>query len=285
MVSVKCKFQNQGAVFRCNVEGTLAEGNKAKVFLADVLAAAKVHPATTHFRRKVHSVSWFCQEEYIFDESVLVDIALDPHSPDYFDVAYTDSGAMFDPFASSPLINSPVTGPSLQEKPSSISSKQRRQVPTSVAEVVTKAKGRTGTQDKFISQVKEVGIRFSYLTQDREPPMTKTLAAATLSKEFPNFGNTVEIFRAYVGVYFADLEFQRSFQIRTRATLTKKIASSLTAMLGSTCQSSMQDWSLGIKSIVGVLQVFKMLKSTFKGARRECWQILGRGNLFRRKPS
>ncbi|KAI9324522.1 hypothetical protein BDR26DRAFT_881157 [Obelidium mucronatum] len=210
MVSVKCKFQNQGAVFRCNVEGTLAEGNKAKVFLADVLAAAKVHPATTHFRRKVHSVSWFCQEEYIFDESVLVDIALDPHSPDYFDVAYTDSGAMFDPFASSPLINSPVTGPSLQEKPSSISSKQRRQVPTSVAEVVAKAKGRTGTQDKFISQVKEVGIRFSYLTQDREPPMTKTLAAATLSKEFPNFGNTVEIFRAYVGVYFADLEFQRS---------------------------------------------------------------------------
>ncbi|KAI9341629.1 hypothetical protein BDR26DRAFT_859995 [Obelidium mucronatum] len=94
MVSVKCKFQNQGAVFRCNVEGTLAEGNKAKVFLADVLAAAKVHPATTHFRRKVHSVSWFCQEEYIFDESVLVDIALDPHSPDYFDVAYTDSGRM-----------------------------------------------------------------------------------------------------------------------------------------------------------------------------------------------
>ncbi|KAI9343661.1 hypothetical protein BDR26DRAFT_858491 [Obelidium mucronatum] len=211
MVSVKCKFQNQGAVFRCNVEGTLAEGNKAKVFLADVLAAAKVHPATTHFRRKVHSVSWFCQEEYIFDESVLVDIALDPHSPDYFDVAYTDSGAMFDPFASSPLINSPVTGPSLQEKPSSIASKQRRQVPTSVAEVVAKAKGRTGTQDKFISQVKEVGIRFSYLTQDREPPMTKTLAAATLSKEFPNFGNTVEIFRAYVGVYFADLEFQRLF--------------------------------------------------------------------------
>ncbi|KAI9334240.1 hypothetical protein BDR26DRAFT_867057 [Obelidium mucronatum] len=154
MVSVKCKFQNQGAVFRCNVEGTLAEGNKAKVFLADVLAAAKVHPATTHFRRKVHSVSWFCQEEY---------------------------------------------------------SKQSRQVPTSVAEVVAKAKGRTGTQDKFISQVKEVGIRFSYLTQDREPPMTKTLAAATLSKEFPNFGNTVEIFRAYVGVFFADLEFQRLF--------------------------------------------------------------------------
>ncbi|KAI9312787.1 hypothetical protein BDR26DRAFT_887920 [Obelidium mucronatum] len=201
MVSVKCKFQNQGAVFCCNVEGTLAEGNKAKVFLADVLAAAKVHPATTHFRRKVHSVSWFCQEEYIFDESVLVDIALDPHSPDYFDVAYTDSGAMFDPFASSPLINSPVTGSSLQEKLSSIASKQRRQVPTSVAEVVAKAKGRTGTQDKFISQVKEV-----------EPPMAKTLAAATLSKEFPNFGNTVEIFRAYVGVYFADLEFQRLFQ-------------------------------------------------------------------------
>ncbi|KAI9346839.1 hypothetical protein BDR26DRAFT_855213 [Obelidium mucronatum] len=94
MVSVKCKFQNQGAVFRCNVEGTVAERNKAKVFLADVLAAAKVHPATTHFRRKVHSVSWFTQEEYFFDDSVLVDIALDPHSPDYFDVAYTDSGRM-----------------------------------------------------------------------------------------------------------------------------------------------------------------------------------------------
>ncbi|KAI9349108.1 hypothetical protein BDR26DRAFT_852969 [Obelidium mucronatum] len=170
MVSVKCKFQNQGAVFRCNVEGTLAEGNKAKVFLADVLAAAKVHPATTHFRRKVHSVSWFCQEEYIFDESVLVDIALDPHSPDYFD----EDEKSYLPIAS----------------------KQRRQVPTSVAEVVAKAKGRTGTQDKFI---------------DREPPMTKTLAAATLSKEFPNFGNTVEIFWAYVGVYFADLEFQRLF--------------------------------------------------------------------------
>ncbi|KAI9349698.1 hypothetical protein BDR26DRAFT_852630, partial [Obelidium mucronatum] len=171
---------------------------------------------------------------------------------------------IFDPFATSPLVKSPVT--SMYEKPGFISSKQRRQVPTSVAEVVAKAKGRTGTQDKFISQVKEVGIRFSYLTQDREPPMTKTLAAATLSKEFPNFGHTV-------GVFFADLEFQR------------KTASSLTAMLGSTCQSSMQDWSLGIKYIVGVLQVFKMLKSTFKGARRECWEILGRGNLFRRKPS
>ncbi|KAI9336951.1 hypothetical protein BDR26DRAFT_919877, partial [Obelidium mucronatum] len=106
---------------------------------------------------------------------------------------------MFDPFASSPLINSPVTGPSLQEKPSSISSKQRRQVPTSVAEVVAKAKGRTGTQDKFIKK------------WDQEPPMTKNHAAATLSKEFPNFGNTVESFRAYVGVFFADLEFQRLF--------------------------------------------------------------------------
>ncbi|KAI9346569.1 hypothetical protein BDR26DRAFT_855773 [Obelidium mucronatum] len=167
-------FQNHGAVFCCNVEGTVAEGNKAKVLLADVLAAAKAHPATTHFCRSVISVR-----------------------------------TIFDPFASSLLVNSPVT--SGYEKPGSISSKQRRQVPTSVAEVVAKAKGRTGTQDKFISQVKEVGIRFSYLTQDREPPMTKTLAAATLSKEFPNFGNTVEIFRAYVGVFFADLEFQRLF--------------------------------------------------------------------------
>ncbi|KAI9341095.1 hypothetical protein BDR26DRAFT_971350 [Obelidium mucronatum] len=93
----------------------------------------------------------------------------------------------------------------------SMSSKQRCQVPTSVAEVVAKAKGHTSNQDKFISQVKEVGICFSYLTQDREPPMTKTLAAATLSKESPTFGNTVEIFGAYVGVFFADLEFQRLF--------------------------------------------------------------------------
>ncbi|KAI9335154.1 hypothetical protein BDR26DRAFT_897669 [Obelidium mucronatum] len=115
-----------------------------------------------------------------------------PQSQEYFDVANTDSGTIFDPFASSPLVNSPVT--SMYEKPGSISSKQHRQDPTSVAEVVAKAKGRTGTQDKFISQVKEVGISFSYLTQDREPPMTKTLAAATLSKEFPNFGKTVEIF-------------------------------------------------------------------------------------------
>ncbi|KAI9327791.1 hypothetical protein BDR26DRAFT_1012597 [Obelidium mucronatum] len=208
MVSVKCMFQNHGAVFRCNVEGTVAEGNKAKVLLADVLAAAKVHPATTHFRRSVNSVSWFTRNEYIFDNTVLVDVIFNPQSPEYFDVAHTNSGTNFDPFASSPLVNSPVT---MYEKPGSISSKQRRQVPTSVAEVVAKAKGRTGTQDKFNSQVKEVGIRFSYLTQDREPPMTKTLAAATLSKEFPNFGNTVEIFRAYAGVFFADLEFQRLF--------------------------------------------------------------------------
>ncbi|KAI9325802.1 hypothetical protein BDR26DRAFT_878630 [Obelidium mucronatum] len=207
MVSVKCMFQNHGAVFCCNVEGTVAEGNKAKVLLADVLAAAKAHPATTHFCRSVISVSWFTKNVYIFEDSVLVDTVFNPQSPNYFDVAYTDSGTIFDPFASSPLVNSPVTS----EKPGSISSKQRRQVPTSVAEVVAKAKGRTGTQDKFISQVKEVGICFSYLTQDREPPMTKTLAAATLSKQFPNFGNTVEIFRAYVGVYFADLEFQRLF--------------------------------------------------------------------------
>ncbi|KAI9329532.1 hypothetical protein BDR26DRAFT_872291 [Obelidium mucronatum] len=199
--------ENHGAVFCCNVEGTVAEGNKAKA-----------HPATTHFRRSVISVSWFTKNVYIFEDSVLVDTVFNPQSPEYFDVAYTDSGTIFDPFASSPLVNSPVTSTSplvnspvtsMYEKPGSISSKQRRQVPTSVAEVVAKAKGRTGTQDKFISQVKEVGIRFSYLTQDREPPMTKTLAAATLSKEFPNFGNTVEIFRAYVGVFFADLEFQR----------------------------------------------------------------------------
>ncbi|KAI9310427.1 hypothetical protein BDR26DRAFT_889062, partial [Obelidium mucronatum] len=207
IVSVKCMFQNHGAVFCCNVEGTVAEGNKAKA-----------HPATTHFRRSVISVSWFTKNVYIFEDSVLVDTVFNPQSPEYFDVAYTDSGTIFDPFASSPLVNSPVTSTSplvnspvtsMYEKPGSISSKERRQVPTSVAEVVAKAKGRTGTQDKFISQVKEVGIRFSYLTQDREPPMTKTLAAATLSKEFPNFGNTVEIFRAYVGVFFADLEFQR----------------------------------------------------------------------------
>ncbi|KAI9323004.1 hypothetical protein BDR26DRAFT_317023 [Obelidium mucronatum] len=172
MVSVKCMFQNHGAVFRCNVEGTVAEGNKAKVLLADVLAAAKAHPATTHFRRSVISVSWFTKNVYIFEDSVLVDTVFNPQSPEYFDVAYTDSGTIFDPFASSLLVNSPVT--SGYEKPGSISSKQRRQVPTSVAEVVAKAKGRTGTQDKFISQVKEVGIRFSYLTQDREPPMTKT---------------------------------------------------------------------------------------------------------------
>ncbi|KAI9333547.1 hypothetical protein BDR26DRAFT_868094 [Obelidium mucronatum] len=177
-------------------EGTVAEGNKAKVLLADVLAAAKAHPATTHFRRSVISVSWFTKNVYIFEDSVLVDTVFNPQSPEYFDVAYTDSGTIFDPFASSPLVNSPVT--SGYEKPGSFSSKQRHV-----------SKGRTGTQDKFISQVKEVGIRFSHLTQDREPPMTKTLAAATLSKEFPNFGNTVEIFQAYVGVFFADLEFQR----------------------------------------------------------------------------
>ncbi|KAI9326517.1 hypothetical protein BDR26DRAFT_877165 [Obelidium mucronatum] len=194
MVSGKCMFQNPGAVFRCNVEGTVAEGNKA-IFNNQYIIT---HPATTHFRRSVISVSWFTKNEYIFDDSVLVDIVFNPQSPEYFDVAYTDSGTIFDPFASSPLVNSPVT--SMYEKPDSISSKQRRQVPTSVAEVVAKAEGRTGTQDKFISQVKEV-----------EPPMTKTLAAATLSKEFPNFGNTVEIFWAYVGVFFADLEFQRLF--------------------------------------------------------------------------
>ncbi|KAI9346840.1 hypothetical protein BDR26DRAFT_855215 [Obelidium mucronatum] len=163
---------------------------------------------------------------------------------------------MFDPFATSPLVHSPVTGPSMQERPSSISSKQRRQVPTSVAEVVAKAKGRTGTQDKFISQVKEVGIRFSYLTQDQEPLMTKTHAAATLSKEFPNFGNTVESFRAYVGVFFADLEFQRLFPKTYTSYFDKEIASFLTAMLGSTCQSSMQNWSPSIKYMVGILKRF-----------------------------
>ncbi|KAI9325080.1 hypothetical protein BDR26DRAFT_880005 [Obelidium mucronatum] len=192
MVSVKCMFQNHGAVFRCNVEGTVAEGNKAKVLLADVLAAAKVHPATTHFRRLVNSVSWFTKNEYIFDDSVLVDIVFNPHSPELPFWLNSSLRTIFDPFASSQLVNSPVT--SMYEKPGSISSKQRCQVPMSVAEVVAKAKGRTGTQDKFISQVKKVGIRFSYLTQDREPPMTKTLAASTLSQEFPNFGNTVEIF-------------------------------------------------------------------------------------------
>ncbi|KAI9342928.1 hypothetical protein BDR26DRAFT_1006585 [Obelidium mucronatum] len=140
-----------------------------------------------HPKKKRRAIDLLRRDEEEEPE-VLVDIVFNPQSPEYFDVAYTDSGTIFDPFASSPLVNSPVT--SGFEKPGSISSKQRCQVPTSVAEVVAKAKGRTGTQDKFISQVKEVDICFSYLTQDREPPMTKTLAAATLSKEFPNFGNT-----------------------------------------------------------------------------------------------